>query len=508
MSATAWRLVPALAALVAAPLAFGADGAVAPATVDWNGATNFKAADSSWKIKLGAKLEAFAYYFDQDDTVNRDAVLREWATIVSAGNSQQVIAAASQRYAAANASWADGMSIDDAELGLTGSNGDVVFGLKVDFADASKNGTNNTRQIISEWYLGVQNIPVVGQLTFGYYDPKSYIGAGNFYDDDIADVFEANDIIGVEAKNSYMGGDLAYELRVGTVSDTAWGKKDGNFDLDLNLSYSGIKSEKFKLLLMGNLQYRNADTSGHALFSDGDSFSASYEQGPRLVGINFHADEVLVAQFSGDIVLGALGIGANYGVASSNVKQANDLKITDLLAGTAQYNEYKDGRFTTMMVYAGYTLTGEAQQHGGGIKAPKAPFSWEGNTWGAVDLVARYVRSDLQDDTREAIRLNVADGSVALSQAALNREEGGVVNELAGGLNWYLTQNMLFGGYYSKTSWEYAEGSVNDTTTLAQGIVVPSNPSNLSSLISYLQAATIANDYDADAFYFRGQVKF
>jgi phosphate-selective porin OprO/OprP len=75
---------------------------------------------------------------------------------------------------------------------------------------------------------------------------------------------------------------------------------------------------------------------------------------------------------------------------------------------------------------AGYVLTGENSSYTGVV--PDHPFSWEGRTWGAWEVAARY--ADLKIDTR-AFPL-FADPAVSADEAA----------SVGLGLNWYLSRTV------------------------------------------------------------------
>lgn len=88
---------------------------------------------------------------------------------------------------------------------------------------------------------------------------------------------------------------------------------------------------------------------------------------------------------------------------------------------------------------AGWVLTGEDASFKGVVK-PNQPFTSGSAGWGALELVARYGRLDVDDDAFPRF----ADPAVAASQAS----SWGL------GLNWYLTGNLKLVANYTQTAFE------------------------------------------------------
>lgn len=88
---------------------------------------------------------------------------------------------------------------------------------------------------------------------------------------------------------------------------------------------------------------------------------------------------------------------------------------------------------------AGWVLTGEDASYKGVIK-PNQPFTLGSAGWGALELVARYGRLDIDDDAFPRF----ADPDAVASQASSW--------EL--GLNWYLTGNLKLVANYTQTQFE------------------------------------------------------
>lgn len=105
-----------------------------------------------------------------------------------------------------------------------------------------------------------------------------------------------------------------------------------------------------------------------------------------------------------------------------------------LLAGARADLDHRAWQLT-----AGWVLTGEDASYKGVIK-PNQPFTLGSAGWGALELVARYGRLDIDD--RAFPRF--ADPAVAATEAS----SWGL------GLNWYLTGNLKLVANYTQTAFE------------------------------------------------------
>lgn len=88
---------------------------------------------------------------------------------------------------------------------------------------------------------------------------------------------------------------------------------------------------------------------------------------------------------------------------------------------------------------AGWVLTGEDASYKGVVR-PNQPFTLGSAGWGALELVARYGRLDIDDDAFPRF----ADPAAVASQAS----SWGL------GLNWYLTGNLKLVANYTQTTFE------------------------------------------------------
>ncbi|HJR73740.1 MAG TPA: porin [Luteimonas sp.] len=88
---------------------------------------------------------------------------------------------------------------------------------------------------------------------------------------------------------------------------------------------------------------------------------------------------------------------------------------------------------------AGWVLTGEDASYKGVVK-PNQPFTLGSAGWGALELVARYGRLDIDDDAFPRF----ADPAIAATEAS----SWGL------GLNWYLTGNLKLVANYTQTAFE------------------------------------------------------
>ncbi len=98
-------------------------------------------------------------------------------------------------------------------------------------------------------------------------------------------------------------------------------------------------------------------------------------------------------------------------------------------------------------VVAGWVLTGEDASYKGVVK-PNQPFTLGSAGWGALELVARYGRLDIDDDAFPRF----ADAAAAASEAS----------SWGFGVNWYLTGNLKLVANYTQTQFEGGAASGAD----------------------------------------------
>jgi len=93
-------------------------------------------------------------------------------------------------------------------------------------------------------------------------------------------------------------------------------------------------------------------------------------------------------------------------------------------------------RHTAWEVAPGWVLTGEDATYAGVV--PKRPFNLKSGGWGAVQVVGRYARLDIDDDAFP----EYANAATSASEA----------RAWAVGLNWYLNRNLRVCLSYSRTT--------------------------------------------------------
>ena len=100
----------------------------------------------------------------------------------------------------------------------------------------------------------------------------------------------------------------------------------------------------------------------------------------------------------------------------------------------------RDIRNAAWQLQLGWLITGEQQKFRGPIE-PISPLSLDANTWGALEVVARYHELDIDDDAFTGGVGSLADGASAASRAS----------SLGIGINWYLNQYLKWSLDYDRT---------------------------------------------------------
>jgi len=93
-------------------------------------------------------------------------------------------------------------------------------------------------------------------------------------------------------------------------------------------------------------------------------------------------------------------------------------------------------------IAASYLLTGEDASFKS-VK-PKNDFNLDGAGWGAWELVARYERADIDNNLWNNTNFTSNTGLASAKSAS----------SWAGGVNWYLNQNIKIALNYEQTSFE------------------------------------------------------
>jgi len=532
-----------LAALLSAsPLAWSADSE--GLTTSWAEGTTFDGGPNKVTLTLGAYIDAYGFYHDHDREFSDDAVKRQFRSLSDTVSGAGFTTAANRTFLnnASNAffsteqNFADGLEVEDVYVYLRGEAYDnIVFGVQFD------GGLDDTDVELDNWYLGVQNIPAIGQIVFGELDIDQGVGEGQFHDDSLNfNAFNNPEGVGFIASNEYLEGRLGYIAAVGITDNNFnnavtnngvnnYGGSDKNYDIQGGFWGKPWVGDKGSLLLRLDTVIHNPSSNNHVAFSDTWNTSANVFKGPQVIGFSAAADEVQIFTGSGSFAYGRLLVGGTYTILDAE-RPDNDVLIDPMIeliasggGAPTNYLQHHDFQMDGYSLFAAYSLTGEQQVHGEsgpdgqrGIRKPKANFAWDGSGWGAFEVVARASGVDIQDNSRDRLQLiNFSTATaedvrnVILNQLA-NRQEGGEAREMAAGLNWYLNPALSFGVYYVNTQWEYDNGAVSLTDELVTGAnpIVALDPNNMLELMQFVMETQIENDYDVDSLYFRGTVRF
>jgi phosphate-selective porin OprO/OprP len=101
-------------------------------------------------------------------------------------------------------------------------------------------------------------------------------------------------------------------------------------------------------------------------------------------------------------------------------------------------------------IQGGYVLTGEKATFAG--VTPGKPFSWDGGTWGAWQVVARYGKQTIDDNTFPTFAATTTNAKA--------------VSAVGVGLNWYLSNSVRISTDYFQTSFTLPNGVATSATEI------------------------------------------
>jgi phosphate-selective porin OprO/OprP len=358
--------------------------------VFWKDGLNFESADKKFKSKLGGRIDIGVAGFSESDEVR---------SIPSIGDIPA------------------GVELRRARLSLEGEyafSAPAFYKLEVDFGAAARDAADS-KFALKDVYLGLRKVPVVGTIQAGHF--KEPIGlelltSGRY----LTFIERASPIeaLAPERNTGLMLANQAFDERltwaVGTftdVGDSASGTLDSDFRVDGRISGLPWYDPEAK-----GSRYLHLGVSGSYIKPQNES--AQYRSrpeahlAPRFVDTGlFTADNAYLFGAEAALVYGPFSLQGEY------LQTWVDRPAAD----TASLQGY--------YVFGSWFLTGEhrAYRRSDGTfdrLRPKQNFSFTGGGLGAWEVAARYSHLDLDD----------------------SGIQGGKLDDITGGLNWYLNPNM------------------------------------------------------------------
>lgn len=240
--------------------------------------------------------------------------------------------------------------------------------------------------------------------------------------------------LGAQLQGDVFGGVLNYTVGVynGTVDgrDAVTSNPDGEFEYAGRLFWEPFKNSDGNL---GTLGIGVAASVGDT-FGAGNNFLPRYRTPGQEqffgYGSNIAANgERLRKTVQGYYYRGPLGLLGEWITSSQDVRV-----VSGTGAGTRAKLENE-----AWQVVAGWVLTGEDASFRGVVK-PSSPFTIGKEGWGALEVVGRYGRLDIDDAAFPLFANAAASASGARSWGV--------------GLNWYLTQNLKLATSYTQASFD------------------------------------------------------
>ena len=240
--------------------------------------------------------------------------------------------------------------------------------------------------------------------------------------------------LGAQLQGDVFGGVLNYAAGVynGTVDgrDAVTSNPDGEFEYAGRLFWEPLKNSDGNL---GTLGIGVAASVGDT-FGAGNNFLPRYRTPGQeqffAYGSNIAANgERLRKTVQGYYYRGPLGLLGEWITSSQEVRV-----VSGTGAGTRAKLENE-----AWQVVAGWVLTGEDASFRGVVK-PSSPFAIGKEGWGALEVVARYGRLDI-DDAAFPLFANAAASANGARSWGL-------------GLNWHLTQNLKLATSYTQASFD------------------------------------------------------
>jgi hypothetical protein len=534
-----------LAAAIGTPLMLGAEEDVI--ATSWSESTKIEGGKNAVEVKLSAKITAAGFYHQVDDEWSDDAVYRSISALnalvlpippnPTAAEFNSYINTASATWYNSQRAFADGILINDAELGLAvKAYGHFTAGIKFEGAKTDEDAE------IDNWYLGLYGLPILGQVTLRDADiQQSPLNKDLFMrENSIAhECFELDDLIALHVENFklFVHGDpkskdqpfglFGYWLAVG-IAAAEPGAADRNWQGQGGLRYTAMlaPASNTQFLVGVDAELRNRSPTNHTAYSDNLTFNVGLDYGPTLVAMTGNAEEALLIHPSAAFTTGPFAIGAtvNWGdiTAADNPSPMDTVMNAYLVA---LYNgaalpafvntvTYSDWTVMGATVEAAVSLTGEKQELGGGIKKPTQRFDMKTGGVGAFEAVGRFSLVQIQDEASQQDRVLTPGVAVAADfvnaalYTAANREEGGEATQITLGVNWYPCAALRCGLFVNTVDWSYDDGVIVNNAARNTGVVAPVNAITLPNLLVYQATSGIRNDYSVSSVFLASQARF
>lgn len=360
--------------------------------VFWEEGLNFETADSAFKMKIGGRI-----HFDGAFTSGEDELIEEVGALK------------------------DGVEFRRARIALSGTIYDKVeFKTQYDFAGGSfkyKDDKDNVSTFSggqAKWkdvYVGVLDLPVVGNIRIGqFYEPfgleeqtsSNYI---TFMERSLLDALAPDRNAGLMLHKSELEDRMTWALGVFKDTDDVGNRiSDGEYNFTARLTGTPWYEDKGRKLLHLGAAYSHRNPNDDKIrFSERPEVHIS----PRYVDTHDITDvndmDLMGAEAA--LVAGPFSLQGEYMNAMTNTADGTD------------------PTFSGFYAMASYFLTGENRAYKGGLFSrvkPKRNFGSGGP--GAWEIAARYSHLDLSDE----------------------EVEGGKLDNITVGVNWYLNSNTRF----------------------------------------------------------------
>ncbi|HEY9247628.1 MAG TPA: porin [Rariglobus sp.] len=380
--------------------------------------------DKAFSVKLGALAQFDArFFFDDEGVPNRDSFfLRRIRTP------------------------------------FTGTIGGIYdFNITPELGANAISSTSSTVGLIDAWF-SARLTPGFGLKAGRFISPVALEPGANrhFIESPFVNTLLPNRDIGIEAFGTVAGGFVDYRAGVfnGTRNNTqafSSDEADGDKTVAGRLTYTPLKKQegalsKLALGLGGSVgNQRGVRTIGGAtglqnIVTNGQQTLLSFRNATTGNGVIADGGQVRVSPSIEWYTGTPWSFVAEYAYEKQDYARQTGAVETSSFAGTN----------TAWRATVGYVLTGEEATKSG--VAPAAPFSLDGGTWGAFELVGRVSGIDLDDKF-----FTTATGGDGGNINRRNNASGAFA--YGAGVNWYLNRNIRFLFDVEKTEFEGGGGA-------------------------------------------------
>ena len=285
----------------------------------------------------------------------------------------------------------------------------LLFKVEYDFAGGEA--------AMKDGWVGIQNIPYLERIRIGHMKEPFSIEQmtsdryNTFMERALPDAFVPGRNTGVMVDRNFLGERIYFGAGAfANTDDFGFEFQNGaNYNATARLTGLPIFSEDGDHVLHVGINYSHLFRGDNSL---GYSQRPEAHLAPRIVNTGAIPD-VSGADVVGGELAGVFGpINFQSEVISSFLNRGQDLSNPSFWGAYGQVSWFLTGE----------TRDYNAQSAAFSRTAPKHPFNLKNGTFGAFELAVRFSHLDLDDETFR----------------------GGIVNDITGGLNWYLYSNMRF----------------------------------------------------------------